>query len=102
MIHGCAVNPHARTLSEFESVIKDSYNEKSTFMNSVMLVKYGKNSSKVIHNFSSIEFQYNSYQKRKLQDKDELAMEIENIFGIPVEITKESLSYLSEYFDVWN
>ena len=102
LIHGYAVNPRARTISEFESVIKYSYNEKSTFMNSVMLVKYGKNSSKVIHNFSSIEFQNNSYQKRKLQNKDELAMEIENIFGIPEEVSQESLSFLSKYFDAWN
>ena len=102
LVHGYAVNPKARDISEFESVISASYSEKSSFMNSIMLVKYGNKSSNLIRNFSSIEFQNNSYKKIKLRDRDELAEEIKNIFGIPEEITQKSLSYLSKYFDEWN
>ncbi len=101
LVHGYAVNPKARDISEFEPVIKASYSEKSSFMNSIMLVKYGKNCSNVIRNFSSIEFQNNSYKKKKLQDKDALAGEIENIFGIPEKVSREVLEYLSIYFDSW-
>ncbi len=102
LVHGYAVNPKARDIAEFESVIKASYNEKSSFMNSIMLVKYGMDSSHLIRNFSSIEFQNNSYKKRNLKDSDELANEIKNIFGIPEEMSQVSLSYLSKYFDEWN
>ena len=100
--HSYVVKPSSRLISEFNCVIKASLDETATFMNSILLVLFGKNSSKIIHNFSVIEFKNNNYEKRILSDENELIKEIENKFRIPKEISKESLSQVSNYNDAWN
>lgn len=100
--HSYTVKPSSRLISEFDSVIKASFDETATFMNSLLLVLFGNNSSKVIHNFSVIEFKNNNYEKRILSNENELVKEIENKFRIPKEIVAESLSQISNYNDAWN
>ncbi len=100
--HSYVVKPYSRSISEFDHVIKASFDITATFMNAILLVLFGKNSSKVIHNFSIIEFENNNYKKTILPDENELMKEIENKFRIPKEITGESLSQISNYNDAWN
>ncbi|MEN8194382.1 MAG: arylamine N-acetyltransferase, partial [Bacteroidota bacterium] len=100
--HSYTVKPYSKLISEFESVIKDSFSTTATFMNSILLVLFRKNYSKVIHNFSFIEFSDNNYTKRNLANRKELAEEIEKEFGISAEIVVESLNQVITFNDAWN
>jgi len=100
--HGYIVKPHPRSLTEFETVIEDSMKSTSTFLNAILLVKYGENSSTVIHNFSLIEIEDSSVNKVLLKDKEELIDQIYFKFGISKEITRESLSLIKNFNDAWN
>jgi len=74
----------------------------STFLNAVLLVKYGENSSVVIHNLSLIENDNSNTNRVMLKDEDELVDQIFIKFGIPKEITRESLSLIKNFNDAWN
>lgn len=100
--HGYIVKPHPRSLTEFKKVIEDSMKSTSTFLNALLLVKYGVNSSVVIHNFSLIEIEDSHVNKVPLKDKEELIDQIVLKFGIPKEITRQSLSIIKNFNDAWN
>ena len=100
--HSYTVKPYPRIISEFNPIIKASFNKTATFMNSILLVLFRRNYYKVIHNFSFIEFKNNDYNKRMISDKKELAQVIENEFGIPAEIVAETISQVTNYNDAWN
>lgn len=103
--HGYTVKPNSRRISEFDQVIKSSFESTATFMNAVLLVLFGvreNQSSIVIHNFSVTEFSGKIYKKRVLSNKNELIEEIENKFRIPKKIVEESLSQISDYKEVWD
>jgi arylamine N-acetyltransferase len=100
--HGYIVKPHPRSITEFETVIEDSMRSTSTFLNAVLLVKYGVNSSVVIHNFSLIEIKDSNVNRVLLKDKEELIDQIYLKFGISKEIARESLSLIKNFNDAWN
>ncbi len=103
--HGYTVKPYSRTISEFDQVIKSSFDLTATFMNAVLLVLFGiegNRSSIVIHNFSVTEFMGGNFEKRMLANKNELIKEIENKFRIPKKIVEESLSQISDFKDAWD
>jgi N-hydroxyarylamine O-acetyltransferase len=100
--HGYIVNPQPRSITEFKKVIEDSMRSTSTFLNAVLLVKYGENSSVVIHNLSLIEINNSIANRVLLKDEDELADQIYLKFGMSKEITSESLSLIKCYNDAWN
>lgn len=100
--HGYIVKPHPRSITEFEKVIEDSMKSTSTFLNAVLLVKYGENLSTVIHNFSLIEIENSTVNKVLLKNKEELIDQIYLKFGISKEITRESLSLIKCFNDAWN
>jgi arylamine N-acetyltransferase len=100
--HGYIVKPHSRSITEFETVIEDSMKSTSTFLNAVLLVKYEKNSSVVIHNFSIIEIEDSKVNKIQLKDKEELIDQIYLKFGIPEKISRGSLSIIKNFNDAWN
>ena len=100
--HGYIVKPHCRSITEFEKVIKDSMRSTSTFLNAVLLVKYGVNSSVVIHNLSLIEIEDSNVNRVQLKDEDAIVDQIYLKFGISKEITRESLSLIKNFNDAWN
>ena len=100
--HGYTVKPKSRMLMEFGNVIDDSFNDKATFMNSLLIVLFGKDSSSVIHNYSVIEYKDNKYEKRNCSDKILLSNEIEKLFGIPKEIAKDAVNHLTFEGDAWS
>ena len=100
--HGYIVKPYSRSISEFESAIRNSFKGTSTFFNAILLAKYGINSSVVIHNFSLIITENLSSHKFSIKDKEELINQINQRFFIPKEIVRESLSEISNYEDAWN
>ena len=100
--HGYIVKPHPRSITEFKTVIEDSMKATATFLNSVLLVKYGVNSSVVIHNFSLIETEGLNVNKVLLKDKEDQIDQIYLKFSIPKEISRESLSFIRNFNDAWN
>jgi len=100
--HSYVVKPHPKSISDFTNVIKDSFSQTSTFMNSILLVIFKKNYFKAIHNFTLIEYSNNNYTKREISNKSKLAQEIETEFGMPSEIAYEALAQIINFIDAWN
>ena len=100
--HGYIVKPQPRSITEFEKVIEDSMRSTATFLNAVLLVKYGENSSVVIHNLSLIEIDNSNADRVLLKDEEELVDQIYLKFGISKKITRESLSLIKCFNDAWN
>ncbi len=100
--HGYNVNPRPRSIIEFEKAIKDSMKGNSTFLNAVLLVKYGKNSSVRIHNLTLTEIDNSEINEIPLKDKDELIEQINSKFGISKNIAKDSLSLIKDFNDAWD
>ena len=100
--HGYTVKPYARSISEFETVIKDSFRDTATFLNAILLVRFRSNSSIVIHNFSLIETKHIHSKLTKLKNKAELTEKIITHFAIPKNVIEESLGIIKHYVDAWN
>jgi arylamine N-acetyltransferase len=100
--HGYIVKPYSRSISEFETVIKDSFRESALFLNAILLVRFKPNSSVMIHNFSLVKT-YNLNSKIiNLESKAELIDNILTHFTIPRDVVIESLNYVTNFEDAWN
>jgi len=102
LIHGYKVNPRARNINEFRQVIKDSFNESSTFMNSLLITRFDSENFIIIHNMTFIESNKFVSKKNSLSSIDQLASVIDNRFGIPREIVLESIQDLQMKSDGWS
>ncbi len=100
--HGYKVNPQARSISDFEAVIIDSFRKSATFLNAILLVRFRLNSSITIHNFSLIESFKHNFKLVKLENKTELIENILTHFAIPKNISEESLNLITNFEDAWN
>ena len=100
--HGYTVKPYSRSISEFETVIKDSFTESATFFNAILLVLFKSKSSIVIHNFSLIESYGSNFKSIKLESKIELIDNIVRHFKIPKEIVEDALAFTTNFEDAWN
>ncbi|MEE8479184.1 MAG: arylamine N-acetyltransferase [Candidatus Neomarinimicrobiota bacterium] len=100
--HGYTVKPYSRSISEFETIIKNSFKESSTFLNAILLVMFKSKSSIVIHNFSLIENYGVNFKSIKLESKLELIDNIVRHFKIPKEIVEDALAFITNFEDAWN
>jgi arylamine N-acetyltransferase len=100
--HGYAVKQKAKSISDFEYVIKESFRESATFLNALLLVKYYSNLSIMIHNYSFVESKPASFNLVKIHNKSELIDNIVHYFKIPNEIVTESVNFVSAFSDAWN
>lgn len=99
--HGYKAKPIPRNINFFRNVIEDSYRDDATFMNAVVIVKFLKNGSVVLRNFSLIQTLDNKVTVKKL-NPDDLPSVIENSFGIQKSIAVEAMSVLGELKDTRN
>jgi len=102
LCHGYSVNPKPRKIEEFSGVILDSYSSHATFMNSILLVRFGDNFSKRIHNMTYLESKGISVKKKNFRNIMELTNAIREIFSIPPEITKTAIEGLSMNRSAWS
>ncbi len=98
---GYVVNPRPRRIEEFTQVIADSYRQTSTFMNAILLTKFGVDHSMVIHNLTQIEFHGGSPRKTDLKSVDGLIAAIQTHFLIPAEVSRPVIDGLSMAQDAW-
>lgn len=100
--HGYTVKPHARFISEFETVINDSFIESATFLNAILLIRFRAKSSVMIHNFSLVETYDLNFRITKLKSKAEIIDNILTHFAIPKDIVEESVNFITNFDNAWN
>jgi hypothetical protein len=83
-------------------VIKDSFRESATFLNAILLVRFGWQSSIRIHNFSLIESHDQNFKQIDIKTKEDLINNIFRYFAIPKEIIEESFGLITNFEDAWN
>jgi len=102
LVHGYTVNPQARNIGEFRHVIEDSFKENSTFMNALLLTRFDDNNFIVIHNMTLIESSLQSSKKHSFDTIEQLALAINNLFGLPGSIVLESLEGVEMLKNGWS
>jgi arylamine N-acetyltransferase len=100
--HGYTVKPIARSIEFFERVIAQSFTDEATFMNAVLLVRFGNDSSTVIHNLERIEARGAEWQTYPIADRASLPGVVEEHFGVPGDIVSEAIADVGEFGDAWN
>jgi N-hydroxyarylamine O-acetyltransferase len=98
--HGYLINPRPRTIEDFQPVISDSFRSTATFLNSILLARFWRDRSLVIHNLMLIESRGSQCQTRPLR-RNEVAAEIHRQFGMPPEIVAEAIENLHDLQDAW-
>lgn len=102
LVHGYTVKPIPRRIDHFTDVIKDSFRDSATFMNSLLLVRLYPGRSVVIRNLSIIESDKKGYDVRELSGRDQLPAAVEEHFSIPREIVSEAVAELRGFGDPWS
>lgn len=100
--HGYIVNPMPRSIGHFAKVIADSFDPDATFMNAILLARFGYDCSQVLHNMTFIESRGTRVRKKSISTTDELIAVIEKIFAIPAAISQVALDGLSMHQDAWS
>jgi len=98
--HGYRLKPQPRKIADFRQVIADSFRRDATFLNSILLARFWRGSSTVIHNSSVTESWGREWSQHSLR-RDEVATAIYNGFGIPSEIAAVAIEGLREFQDAW-
>lgn len=100
--HGYVANPIPKQISDFDSIIADSYRDEATFMNAILLARFYPDRSLVIHNLSVIESQGTESRVRTVANRGELVQVISEHFGIPPKFTRDAVNGLGQLGDAWN
>ena len=105
--HGYVVNPRPRRIEEFADVISNSFRPTATFLNALLLVRFGLGPgfddirALTIHNMTVVESQGNECREHQLSDRAELIARIVERFGMPQPAVAEVVSELGELQNVW-
>lgn len=99
--HQYQVKHNPKRIEEFDHVIMNSYRSEATFMNCLLLTKFNKESSIVIHNKTQIESKGKNVIKESFGSIEELIVAIEKQFKIPSSISKVALNGLSMSKSAW-
>jgi len=96
LLHGYTAKPIEREIDFFAPAIEDSFSKASTFMNNILLVSYGKNSCIRLENMKLISASGGSETVKILGNAGEAAKKIEELFGIPEEISLEAFASIGK------
>ena len=99
--HFYVAKPTPRSIEEFETVIADSFRDAATFMNAILLARFCTEGATVIHNLTVFRYHGFRMTKRTLADTNALSSVINDIFGIPSEISTDVLNDLDRFGDAW-
>ena len=100
--HGYVAKPAPRRISDFESVITDSYRDEATFMNAILLALFYPDRSVVIRNLTVTESRGSTSSARTLVDLDEFVDVVSECFGIPAPFTRDAVGGLGLFGDAGN
>jgi N-hydroxyarylamine O-acetyltransferase len=100
--HGYVAKPAPRKIEEFAEVIADSFRPTALFLNAVLLTRFYRDASVVIHNRELTESRGSDCRVTVLQSRDELIGAIESYFDMPKTIVEAALAGLAELEDAWS
>jgi hypothetical protein len=89
--HGYRVNPKPRNISEFQTIIEDSFAESSTFMNALLLTRFENDCFIRIDNMTFTESYGATSEEHSIENLAHLISLITDRFHIPESIVLESL-----------
>ena len=92
--HGYSVNPRGRAVEEFREIVAASFREDATFMNALLLVRFTREGSEVLHNMRFLETRGGVTSTHLLRDKGEAAELAARRFGMPRSIVQELITRL--------
>lgn len=96
LIHGYTVKPINRNIEHFTEVIRDSFTDKSTFMNGLVIIRFYRNRSIAIRSFNLIESEGKAVKIHKMAGREELLNIAEEVFSIPPEILTDAMDEIAE------
>jgi len=100
-IHGYVATATPRAFEHFRPVVADSYRETSTFMNAIVVVRFGRDRMVRLHNQTVVEAGPDSVSIRHLASRDEIPAVAESLFGLPASLVADALSGIGAWADVW-
>jgi len=89
--HGYVLNPAARRIEEFADIIAESFAERATFMNALLISRFGKDRSTMLRNLTLISSEGSAWYLREITEADQLPGIIEREFGMPRDIVRKAL-----------
>lgn len=95
LVHGYTAKPEGREIEQFEEKIESSYDENSTFVHSLFLVRHYEDRSVALHNLNlTIHYENNSAHKMIGSEKELLDL-LEEEFCFPCDITRKVIKQMS-------
>ncbi|MCP4899801.1 MAG: arylamine N-acetyltransferase [bacterium] len=102
LIHGYTVNPTARELDYFGDVIRDSYSDSATFMNTLVVERFYTAHSVRIHNLSIAESNRDRTGPKQANSRDNLADAVHREAGMPADLVREAIEGLTLEADIYS
>ena len=99
--HRYLLKPASRAIGEFASVVAESYAPDATFMNAILLARYGTDASVVIRNLDLIRTARGVSSRRRLAGKEELVDAVHREFRIEPKIVEAAVAGLMPGLDAW-
>ena len=99
--HVYTIKPVHRKIGYFRGVIEDTFNDKATFMNGLAIVRFYRDRSVAIWNFSLIESEGTVSKIHKMAGRKELLRVVEELFSIPPEILTDAMDEIAKLNDDW-
>jgi len=91
LIHGYVAKPAPRRLSDFRTIIEDSYRPEATFMNTVVAEKFFSERSVRIHNLKLTTSTLEEVSENHLADQDELVDALVMHFEMPADMVRAAV-----------
>jgi len=101
LIHGYTAKPIGREISYFLEVIRDSFSDKSTFMNGLAIIRFYPNRSLAIRNFNLIESEGRNIKISKMGGREELLRVAKEVFSVPPEVLTDAMNEIAERICDW-
>jgi arylamine N-acetyltransferase len=96
------VDPAPRHLGEFKHIIDDSFGRDSTFMNTLLMVRFFPDCSLVLHNLTLIESRGTQSRSQALKSRDDLIRAIHEHFSISRELSEPLIMRMELSGDAWS
>jgi arylamine N-acetyltransferase len=102
LTHGYLAKPEPRQIAFFEEIIRDSYRDTASFMNTVAVERFFPGRSVRIHNLSLIESTPTTSRSTLLADRDELVRAIEHHCGISADLVRAAIKDVRLEGDIYS
>ncbi len=102
VFHGYLAKPTPRRIEYFEEIIWDSFTDNSTFMKSLLMVRFYRDHTISIRNMKAFKIHRSEFEDKIIKDRVELADLIFTNFEMPLDIVQKALAELKNFDDPWN